>query len=181
MELQTLPNAVEDALSARREADGVLVDLARACACEHALRGLRVKKSLNGLRQAAKQRQAKLKTLFGRYRHVQSSTHPCMFYEYARDGSRIYAHAYINYIVLAAKKRNECKTVVKTLRSELELRATDDAHYILGLRIEPKPACTDSYCISRGIRRQGSREISALWKQCKRASATRLDARESDG
>ena len=97
---------------------------------------MKLRKSLLGLRQAAKQWHIKLKSASESLVFQQGNAEPCVFYSEGSNGERVYVLVYVEDIILAPKLADDCKLFIRKLREKFALSAIGSAHFFLGVQIE---------------------------------------------
>ena len=148
MSFPDLPKEVID--QASRE--GIMSDLCYAVRSHSNQYAIRLKKSLYGLKQAAKQWHTKLTSVFREIGFIQSDSDPCLFYrdddpiraferatkvasESKMQSNRTYVLVYVDDIIIASNSTENCKLVTDKLQGQFDIGSLDEAHFFLGLKI----------------------------------------------
>lgn len=96
----------------------------------------KLKKSIYGLKQAAKQWYVRLKDVLEGCKLKPSTSDPCLFKMDGPKNERAYVLVYVDDIIIASACGSMCASIVEMLGNVFTLSAMDDAHFFLGMKIE---------------------------------------------
>lgn len=137
MELPSLPSDVVDAMNKNcGDRDDLIKILCKSCLKGDGKVVLKLKKSIYGLKQAAKQWYLKLSSVLSSHGLNQSTSDPCLFVGKSKNGNDMFVVVYVDDIIVASKCNDACNQIVESMKKSFELSAIDDAHYFLGMKIE---------------------------------------------